>query len=754
MKRFFLLFSFIFPGLLLAQKEANIWYFGSVAGLDFNSGSPVSLSDGVIDHIEGCATISDKDGNLLFYTDGMTVWNRLHMTMQNGENLLGNQSASQSGVIVPHPGNSNLYYIFTVDDCYNELINGLRFSIVDMSMDGGLGAVTNQKNIMLKSNSAEKVTATYHANGKDIWVAGHGFQSNVFYIYRITEAGLNLTSFDQAIGSVHQGNNDWSDLCGDRGSARGYMKFSPDGRRLAVAVTKTSILEVLNFDKQTGLLSNPLLINERADPYGLEFSIDGTKLYVTHWYDSNRPLVQYDLNNNAFSTSFISNGYELSGIQMGTDGKIYITQPNTQAMATIQQPNLPGLNCGFNTNRISLSGTALYGLPNFIQSFFYNFSIAAEFFCLGDTTEFNFASSSEVDSLLWTFGDPASGSNNISRAISPTHHYRNAGTYQVSLQIWYNNGELQTLSRAVQIYQLSTSLGPDLENCGPLSIGPGGGFTRYVWQDGASASTFLADSSGTYHVCVTDFNGCEDCDTIVLDIFEAPVLDLPATRYGCEAQETILEGPPGYDRYVWSTGDTTSSINVTAPGNYLLTIFNEKCSATDNTWFIVFPGPEVRLGNDTMICEGLPIELRASISDNVSSIRWSDGSTGDLLVVSDSGTYFIEVLTNQTCSSRDSIQIFTRDCTSFLEAPNVMTPNGDGRNDAFRVSHENLILFKGAIANRWGEILYEWDDPELGWDGQVSGKLASKGVYYYLIDAIGEDGIEYKLSGAFHLYDE
>jgi len=68
---------------MYSQKEANIWYFGENAGLDFNSGVPVALLDGQLNTREGCATISDKNGNLLFYTDGITVWNRSHKIMQN-----------------------------------------------------------------------------------------------------------------------------------------------------------------------------------------------------------------------------------------------------------------------------------------------------------------------------------------------------------------------------------------------------------------------------------------------------------------------------------------------------------------------------------------------------------------------------------------------------------------------------------------------------------------------------------------------
>src|SRR5258705_5903534 len=127
---FLLLFS---SHLLHAQKEANIWYFGHYLGLDFNSGTVVPLNDGQTNTIEGVATISNSNGNLLFYTDGITVWNRLHQVMPNGTGLFGNPSSTQSAVIVPKVGDTTRYFVFTVDQVGGP--NGLRYSVVNMTLD-------------------------------------------------------------------------------------------------------------------------------------------------------------------------------------------------------------------------------------------------------------------------------------------------------------------------------------------------------------------------------------------------------------------------------------------------------------------------------------------------------------------------------------------------------------------------------------------------------------------------------------------
>ena len=86
------------PHLLFSQKEHNVWYFGHNCGVTFNTpdGKPVALTDGQIDTWEGCSSICDESGNLLFYSNGVKAWNRNHQVMPNGDNLLGHGSSRHS----------------------------------------------------------------------------------------------------------------------------------------------------------------------------------------------------------------------------------------------------------------------------------------------------------------------------------------------------------------------------------------------------------------------------------------------------------------------------------------------------------------------------------------------------------------------------------------------------------------------------------------------------------------------------------
>lgn len=396
-----------------AQGEANIWYFGNNAGLNFNSGSPVALSDGKMNTVEGCATISNAAGQLLFYTDGIKVWNKNHLVMPNGTGLTGSDNSTQSAVIVPKPNSNTIYYIFTVTDLAN---GGVHYSEVDMTLNGGLGAVTSNKNILLVSPTCEKITAIKKLNS-DYWVMIHGFGNNNFYAYTVSSSGVSATAVVSSIGSTITGITD----------AIGYLKFSPDGTKLVAANLDTNI-ELFDFDIMNGVISNPRILLTKYGNYGVEFSPSGNVLYAT----CREFLYQYDLtaaNIAATKTEIYNNGTDLGALQMAPDGKIYTPKKNYDILHAISDPEILGIGCNFTLNAVSLGnyGFCGTGLPQFIQSYF-NASFSVQNFCFGSNTQFTLNTSGTPTSIVWNFGD---GTN--STDINPTHIYASPGTYSVSV---------------------------------------------------------------------------------------------------------------------------------------------------------------------------------------------------------------------------------------------------------------------------------------------------------------------------------
>lgn len=436
-----------------SQKEANIWYFGNNAGLDFNSGSPVALSDGEMATQEGCASIADSGGVLQFYTDGTTVWNRNHNIMANGNDLKGNFSSTQSAIIVPKPNSSNIYYIFTVD--YQGSPNGLQYSEVDMTLDSGMGAIIS-KNILLITPVLEKLTAVQHANGNDIWVIAHKNGSTEFYSYLITDTGVQNPPIITSIGFSYSGVS-FSENAG-------YMKVSPDGSRLAMAFPKyNNAIQLFDFNNNTGVLSNHINMYDipvASLPYGIEFSPSGKILYAS----GSGGVAQYDITlSTAFliqsSTTFLSstiNDNVWRAMQLATDGKIYITRlaingaPDINTLSVINNPDELGGGCDFQLDTISLgSGIAQAGLPPFIQSFF-KVGFQSENVCEGNENQFNSNISQPYNTLVWDFGD-----GNTSTVDNPIHTYSDSGDYEVSLTVM--SGTISsTDTKTITVYEVPT----------------------------------------------------------------------------------------------------------------------------------------------------------------------------------------------------------------------------------------------------------------------------------------------------------
>lgn len=365
-----IIFYLFFYTILHSQGEGNIWYFGNSAGLDFNSGSPEVIS-GNLHTKEGCSTICDANGDLLFYTDGDTVWTKDHSVMESGIGLLGHYSSTQATLIVKKPLSENEYFIFTLGAFENQV--GFNWSLVDMNLNNGFGKVTIKNQELLEGPISEKLTATLHSNEHDVWVMIHDLNDR-FYCYLITPDGLNPTPIITEIGTEHDG-------------YPGAMKFSTIGNKLAVSIRKglqqKGIIEIFDFDKSSGIVSNPI---KHVDPddgwfYGLEFSHDETKLYASKVLTEDA-IWQFDLSQS--TPEEILNSFQLVGsisltilnnsgsLQIASDQKIYFAKRETGFVGVIHNPGLLGSLCSFEDNAIYLGAdnACQFGLQNINQSIF------------------------------------------------------------------------------------------------------------------------------------------------------------------------------------------------------------------------------------------------------------------------------------------------------------------------------------------------------------------------------------------------
>lgn len=318
----------LFSLSLSAQREFSNWIFGHNAGIDFNHHVPypilIDTSSG-LNAFEGTSTISDSNGNLLFYTNGIFVWNRFHklIPFSRIDSLFGSTSSTQSSLIVPIK-NSTKFYVFTTPDSEYGITKkddraSLCYSILDLSLDNGRGDIVIANQPLIKQ-STEKLCGYRMSNGT-YWVCGVEWNTNNLYMFYVDENGISKTIIS-SVGQPHV------KVSIGYSEAAGEMHFSPDGSKLGYVNIDSRTYELFNFDTLSGNLTELFIDSfpmgkSYSYPYGCAFSPNGKYFYMNHSWDRHSDIYQLDLTN--YSLNLIeSYNYGTFGMQVGPDGKIYI----------------------------------------------------------------------------------------------------------------------------------------------------------------------------------------------------------------------------------------------------------------------------------------------------------------------------------------------------------------------------------------------------------------------------------------------
>ncbi|WP_118953155.1 gliding motility-associated C-terminal domain-containing protein [Taibaiella helva] len=669
------------------QGENNNWVFGYHSRLNFNTPTPVLSSANLITQ-EGCAAVSDASGELLFYSNGNSIWDATGAVMPNGTGILGNGagfygpgSTTQGVAIVQSTEDAARYFLFTLD-CNEDVIYNnspayLRYSAIDMTLNSGRGdVVPGQKNIVLDTFVTEKMVVV-RGTACNYWLVTHRRKSNQYRTFSIRGSvdPVPVISTGLYLG----------------GSGAGEMKVSPNRKMIAfVTDTIPNIIEVASFDATTGTVSGAQALGPAFTPgsiynvlsrYALEFSPDNSKLYCSEWVR----MVQYDLT--AFpampavaaTRTIIAPEEPLApplgfpvrglifGMRMGPDNKIYVARTNWYGVtipahiARINMPNNTGLACGFDSLAITVPAAQVYtGLG------------------------------------LYGFGF---GSAVVIADMPAVVH---------------------TTARDTAI-------------CAGDSVRVAGhpGCTRYLWSDGSTDALLTLRDDGRYWV-----SGVKDCD-VYLDTFRVSFLKLD-TRLGgdtfiCKGSAGMLlyAGSPGAN-YRWQDGSTGETYRADTSGTYYVTISNNSCRLTD-TIHIAEVDPYLKLsGDDSLICDGGRVILRAA-SFPPGAYLWNTGSNTDTLVVSRSGSYSVSVV-NACGTFSASLGVASEDCDCPVFIPNAFSPNGDGVNEWFRPRINcRLSFYSLSIYNRYGQRVFYSNDSDNGWEGRFRGVPSELGTYFYYL---------------------
>ncbi len=670
-----------------AQKEDNTWTFGYRLGLDFNQNPPAFFQTNMMTS-EGCSSVSDGAGNLLFYSNGNDVWDASNNVMPNGSGILGNGlaggnipgSTSQGVAIIRSVSNPMQYFLFTLD-AEEQISAGLtpgylRYSVIDMSLNGGLGDVLPaRKNIILDSLMSEQMDV---ARGQDCsyWLITHRRHTTLYRTFKIDINGVNPVPVNSS-GVVP-------------GQPAGQLKLSPDGHLLAWATETTKPIELATFDNATGIVSSAVVMDTSTAlflfHYGVAFSPDSKRLYCTGFSQ----VIQYDVSlwpditairaSKYLAVNSPTFNYSHLGMREAPDNKIYMVKVDIQNpanpayLASIDNPNALGAACAYNATALQVPPGMI--LPAYFGR--YGYSLGNRFFI------------------------NRSGDTLIRPARDTVACF--AGTVRLSA--------------------------PE--------------YDEYTWSNGAIGRSINVNESGTYWVA-----GFKDChtyiDTIHLNLVGFD-LALGNDTAICPGDPLFLDATVPGASYQWQDGSHDPVYRVTQGGMYRVTINKEGCSRSDSIRITLMEPYLDIMEKDTIICSGTAIDLHAKAFPE-SSYLWNTGNATSAVTVIQAGIY--EVTATNVCGNfSDSVRVDLENCACPVFAPNVFSPNGDGTNDQFSVKVScRVSSFRLDIYNRYGERVFHTEDPQGGWDGQYKGRLSDTGTYFYYLKYTGPDNTRFEKKG-------
>ncbi|MFC2128313.1 gliding motility-associated C-terminal domain-containing protein [Bacteroidota bacterium] len=647
--------------------QSNKWVFGTNTIIDFNSGMPDVMEGSQMIAPAGCASLSDSVGNLLLYSNGVSIWNGNHEKIADG--LYGDSTLTQGVVIIPRPGRDNQYFVFTVGNA--ESTQGLNYTIVDLSVGSGRVFFKNTKLMHYRNwydaKFTEKLLAVRNFDTNKFWLVAHRWPGVEFYVYNIDENFDDFT--DPMIYDGSQFNEGFLPHMPIQGSTdiyestRGYMKASGKGWKIACVLKERGLIQLFEFNSKKGQIKYPNNIIGIEDVYGMEFSPSGDYIYACpkkpggggyiYQWDIRQRGDQDTINMSRKVIGTIPEGVTAGALQLGPNGKIYVAYEGEDYLGVINYPNREGTQSQYFARGVNLEGgTSGLGLPTYISKFFVRESFAFENECFGDSTYFYLTSITRPESVSWDFGD-GTIIGPLDPAYSFVHYYEEPGDYLVKMTTVRPGDTNMEVSQTITIHSpaFPVDLGEDnfdMCNGDTMILDPGPGlihtwYKNYVFEPFSDEEFLTIASTGIYAVSVADSNFCVVKDTIKLIFHDVPVVNGYSTTeaYCGESNGTATVIPQGNINnytYLWDTPNediTATALNLPR-GIYSVEVFYKDSLSTcsnkiDTIAVTEFGAPEVYItaAKDT-VCPGEALLLTAH---NGESYMWIDGSTANTCTI-------------------------------------------------------------------------------------------------------------------------
>jgi|GEM_PF-3527379 len=716
-KGIFFLFLVFCTNNSFSQKEGYNWYFGTKLGLSFN------VKDTNTQRIyysklwgpDACSSISDSNGKLLLYTNGDYLFNYLHDTLAILNDVLRKDSLSipktqnisnGSTLIIPKPETDDLFYVIHSIGKSNTPTT-LGYHTINMNGNRGKGEIWDSRKFLHKYVRPYMLASTRHVNRKDFWIALIDDQSRSLCFYLARIKGIYLS---------HQINNYSNWLTGSF-SSQFYpkMKFSPNGDKLAMTyfyrfnlppIPASPIILLLDFDNNTGLTKNPVLLKPKLTGFeidslissGLEFSTDSRKLYafgrqynldsVTETAIQNSEYRFYDINK-TFGNISKANKSVLNDYQLGPDGRIYLPWKDT--VDIIFNPGAPKDSCNFVLSDEGFVGQIgplwvdhSEALPSFPSDFFkYEIIIQNNFdkvkwikhdieICEG--SDLNLITN-ELLRSKYKWSGPLNYKSTVKDPVLKNMKPSMSGWYKIIAE--RNYGEKSEDSIYVKVKAMpSTKINPKgvIYKCKYtpiiLKAEPEIKGNLYYWSTGENSSTISIDEPGKYYLTIFDSSGCSRIDSVEVKMRNLnPEIDIIGEQLSCEGDTVILRTKEKYSRYIWSTGDSTREIKISKNIRcYLGVVDSNGCAGYSKEAEVLFYiQPKTKLSGLRNVCRG-GTQKYGILKTQKDSVIW-EVTGGQILskIGSDTivvnwqqagiGKVFVKQISNMGCIGKDSMNV-------------------------------------------------------------------------------------------------
>jgi len=603
------------------DQRANIWFFGNHAGLDFNTPkipttpTPIPIQNGVMNAPAGTSTISDRNGQVVFFTDGQSVWNRQEQLLS--ADIGGDPQSAQAALIIPVPDDETLYYIFTTKAVYGDGSFELRYTLFDLKLNNGTGGLvdpdgnpaTTSPSTVLFVKSTERIT------GNANWLIAHEYGNNSFRAYKISSQGIGNPVIS-SIGSDHN--------YATAANGQGYMKLGAKNR-LAVALSTpgvSNVVEVFDFADSSGTVTNfrtANLNNANGQVYGVELSPGGNKLYASLQGSGTSQIVEFAFD--SLGIPYLKKppiapvGQKLGAIQLAPNGQVYVAAEGDSKLGVINvNEDTTAVSTFEPSKQVLLGGTnSRLGLPNFIQHLSnpaQGPGITVSGQCVQDSVSFAGTPTDPIDVMDWTLVQGGTVLKSVNNQQGFKYLFAAPGQYEIRLHLT-NRCNLDTLlKQQFEIFGAPPDPTTSVTLCkGPVALDANPNDLpdlTYAWSTGAVTETITVNKKGQYKVTVTNKAGCTT-DGEILAADSRPILELGPNTTICQGVSvgSLNAQNPGMT-YAWTINGAPAgtaqqiAVNTSAPPSpptyeYEVTVTDpiNTCFAKDSVIYTINAVPQI-----------------------------------------------------------------------------------------------------------------------------------------------------------------